>query len=316
MSTDNSPKASLALRRWFVPAVVVGGTAVLLIVAGILFFRSPSVRNEVPAALSDGPSVTPAVSPSDAGALTDAILRGDLQAAQLRVAAGESLSRVDPNGWTYLHLAAVRGHASVVEWLLDQKLSSDAQDNLGQTSLQLAILGGHDRVVTLLNPRTGTMADSQRWALAIRSGSVDGVRALLEAGADPKSVDPSSGMSPVHLAAMHHQASILKLLLDRSTGPMPPTPQKRTPLHIAAICGAAECAALLARAGYDVNAVDGSDYAPLHLAACVGHDQVVKVLLAAGARIDMPSPGGTALQLAAEHGRLNALEVLAGAASR
>ena len=75
-----------------------------------------------------------------------------------------------------------------------------------------------------------------------------------------------------------------------------------TVLHIAARQGHAEFAAMLLKAGADVEARDSEAATPLHPAAHYGHDEVVRVLLAANAAVDARRIYSlTPLHLAAVH---------------
>lgn len=76
--------------------------------------------------------------------------------------------------------------------------------------------------------------------------------------------------------------------------------ERRTLLHLAASCGDAVAVATLARAGVEVDAVDGDGQTALHLAAHVGASRrALRYLIAAGARVDArTTTGANALHLA------------------
>lgn len=104
-----------------------------------------------------------------------------------------------------------------------------------------------------MNPtRPGDGADLVR---AVRAGDVDGVRRLLDGGADPNREDAASGL---------------------------------TPLMFAAGRGDGETAGLLLAAGALVNALDRlAGASALHKACQGGHFEVAKALVKAGALIDL-----------------------------
>ncbi len=54
------------------------------------------------------------------------------------------------DGWTPLHVACEKGHASVVRLLLERGADVNARDGKGRTALVLAGQQGHKDVVRLL----------------------------------------------------------------------------------------------------------------------------------------------------------------------
>lgn len=64
----------------------------------------------------------------------------------------ETLSEKDENGMTLLHWAADRGYVEIARYLLEQKISVNAQDAEGQTALHYAAFCGHlETIQVLLN---------------------------------------------------------------------------------------------------------------------------------------------------------------------
>jgi hypothetical protein len=55
------------------------------------------------------------------------------------------------DGWTPLHIAASKGHAEVVKFLVEQGVEANAQCRMGQTPLHKAICGGRLETVQLLS---------------------------------------------------------------------------------------------------------------------------------------------------------------------
>src|SRR5688572_31872969 len=154
---------------------------------------------------------------------------------------------------------------------------------------------------------------------AIRSGSVDAVTALVEAGADVNAADPQLGHSVLMLAVRSDNAPIVKLLLTRGAkldartrvgakpavrppgagggshgvgivrsgvppqGEQLPTPGGMTPLLFAARDGLLPAARVLAEAGADLNRPDPNGITPLLMAITNGHIAVAQFLLDRGA---------------------------------
>lgn len=66
----------------------------------------------------------------------------------------------------------------------------------------------------------------------------------------------------------------------------------------------------LLKAGADVNSRNGLDLTPFHFAAATGQIDVMDALVKAGAKIDTPTPYGTAFTFAAEFGSVPAMRYL------
>ncbi|KAF7310830.1 Ankyrin [Mycena chlorophos] len=61
------------------------------------------------------------------------------------------LNARDDFGYTPLHLAADRGHAPIVEFLLKKGVDRKIQDEDGLVAVELAEAAGHDEVARLLS---------------------------------------------------------------------------------------------------------------------------------------------------------------------
>eukprot|EP00042_Codosiga_hollandica_P039379 m.329652 g.329652 ORF g.329652 m.329652 type:complete len:157 (+) comp55602_c0_seq61:405-875(+) len=98
---------------------------------------------------------------SNLGRLWDAVEEGDLALIQQLVAKhGQGiLAAQEPDtGYTVIQFAVCRGHANVLEWLLDQGFYIDAPDRLGWTPLMLAAKEGHTELAKMLLERGANMA--------------------------------------------------------------------------------------------------------------------------------------------------------------
>ncbi|XP_067878956.1 ankyrin repeat and death domain-containing protein 1A-like isoform X2 [Heterodontus francisci] len=167
-----------------------------------------------------------------------------------------------------IHLAAVQGHAHVLENLIEV-IYTDTKNQDGQTALHLAAEGGHFNCVKfLLNSQCqiNVLSSQNLNALhyAVRQGHRDVCRLLVEEGIDLNAVGK---YACIHLAVKHDFAQLVRLLID---------------------------------AGCDINIVDHRQQSALHLAVERRQLAIVEMLLKANIDLQLQDKQGkTALDLAA-----------------
>jgi ankyrin repeat protein len=139
-------------------------------------------------------------------------------------------------------------------------------------------------------------------------GSLESMRLLLDAGADPN-VANNFAATPLMWCA--GDAAKVRLLLAKGANVDARSKLGRTPLLIAAAYdGATEAARLLIEKGADVDARDGGGTSVLEQAAGSNHIALVRLLLAKGAAVNTADDGGfTPLMAAAGNGDRNAAMV-------
>ncbi|RTZ70399.1 MAG: hypothetical protein DSZ35_00560, partial [Verrucomicrobia bacterium] len=84
------------------------------------------------------------------GALTQATIDGNIEAAKQAIAAGADVNAKDGGGWTPLHHAVEAGHKEFADLLIASGTDVNAKDKLGWTPLFYAAFSGHKEVVELL----------------------------------------------------------------------------------------------------------------------------------------------------------------------
>jgi ankyrin repeat protein len=157
--------------------------------------------------------------------------------------------------------------------------------------------------------------DPQVFLQSVVNGDLASVRAMIEAGADVNSRDPS-GYSALMYASRHGHLEIVRLLLARSAEVNAADKAGRSALREAAGMGHAQIVALLVAANANVNLADDNRITPLLLSSYHGHTDIVRRLIEAGADCATRDAwGNTAVILAAKNGRTEALDTLLKAGS-
>jgi uncharacterized protein len=127
----------------------------------------------------------------------------------------------DATGLSGLHLSARLGSLKVAELLLSQnKLEIEARTPQDENALMMAAIGGYEGLV----------------------------KTLIDKGADVN----KTGWAPLHYAATKGHISIMKLLLENHAYIDAESPNKSTPLMMAAMYGTFEAVKLLADEGADI----------------------------------------------------------------
>lgn len=167
----------------------------------------------------------------------------------------EYLNYVHENVGTPLCVAARRGHAGLVQFLLDKGADINEPKGYLHTALYVAADEGHMNVVKM----------------------------LLEGGAAPDN-GGEYGVTPVHIAAMSGHVEVVKQLLERGASVNPQiNGTGMTPLHGAAIMGHKDVVKLLLESGAYHGSANIDGHTPLMMAQYygferIGHEEVVDLL--------------------------------------
>jgi cytohesin len=233
-----------------------------------------------------------------------------------------SAARAD--GWPLVMVAASKGHADVVAYLLAQGADPNQALPSGYTSLMQAARYGYlDTVKALVagradvNAGAGTrMGTALHVALADGSHFPDVTAYLVSHGARLDTRD-QRGRPPLLVAADESDVEAVELsrvLLDaRARAPVDLADGRgNTALAWSAMRGNAQLAALLVAAGAQVDARNEDAQTPLFQAAHGGHAAIVDMLLSHGASATPVAlrDGDTALHRAANNGHADVVDLL------
>jgi len=186
----------------------------------------------------------------------------------LLVALGFSLARA--GAYEDFFEATARNDGDTVRQLIHRGIDANSRDPQGQTALYLALRSGAFGVAEALlaeptlDVNAVNAADETPLMIAALKGQGDWARRLLERGAQVN----KPGWSPLHYAATGPEPAVVKLLLERGAAVDAASPNKTTPLMMAARYGNPASVDLLLAAGADPQArndrgLNAADFARL-----------------------------------------------------
>ena len=205
-------------------------------------------------------------------------------------------------------LAAVQGHAEILELLIVSKADINLKGSDGYAPIHLAAQEGHLKILSILlkhsvklNEATfrGTAA-----CIASAQNRIEALRLLIEAGANLTVFPPSGCCSPLHVAAIHGVIGPMQILLEEKDKINLDLRvlDGATPTYLAAQENQLEMLRLLTKAGACVNLARENGLSPLHMVAYKGNLEAVQILLDCKADINHRSrQGETALDIAKQN---------------
>lgn len=245
---------------------------------------------------------------------------GDIRNVVELIWKNENIEQKDPiESATSLHWAAINGHFSVVECLVEKKANIDSchqnAESSGSTPLAWAARMGKKEVVAYLlkhgadpnhedslnqNPlheakessdlETIQLIRNQKLILACENNKLDEVKILLDQGANINSQClklESEGDTPLIRAIVKGYTSIVDELLRRNANVHSRNKHNHTPLTVAATCGNNELLQRLFSHGAVIDLKGAHQRTALGWAAYHGHRHTVKYLLEQGADTSM-----------------------------
>ena len=161
-------------------------------------------------------------SPAAAGSLHDAVGASDIDQVQKLIDHGEDFNEVDRRGNTPLHVAALRGHLEIAEFLISKGAEVNAKTRgLEWTPLHMAALSGHEDVAILLVANQAEIDASSSTGNtplheAAGKGHITIVELLVSNGADVNAKNRLDS-PPMHLAGRADHLDIVDYLIGEGT---------------------------------------------------------------------------------------------------
>ena len=248
-------------------------------------------------------------------ALHAACVQREINTARALLEHGANIHIIDERGRSPLHSASRRGHADVVELLLQYGADVDIEEaETLWTPLHFAAQNGELEICRLLLEYGATIdktTNQQETPLHVtsRSGNLEIARFLIEQGADITSRH-NRGWTPLHMASRHGHLDLVEIFLE---GDVDINSHEGTPLNLASASGNLEVARFLIEHGAEVNCSDKRGWTPIHSAARNGHLENVQLLLNHGTDVQVRNRDQeTPLILASQGGHVDVSRLLIG----
>jgi ankyrin len=221
--------------------------------------------------------------------LDDAVRTGPLDTVALLLAHGARLNEPNPEtGATPINVAASRGNAEVVHFLLEFHPDLGIPDKHGHGPLENAVRFGRKDAALLLLEAKSKEPQTTRFLgkmlePAIRNDEPLVIDALLKHGVSANAAFPS-GVTPLDAAAFAGYTQVVRVLLDNGADPNIAGQSGGTALEDASLKGFDSIVSLLVDHGALIDHLNtDSGATALYAAASFGKADVVKLLLSRGA---------------------------------
>lgn len=176
--------------------------------------------------------------------------------------------------------AVERGDDYAVRGLLERGFDPNSVDAQGHPALYMAMRDESEALARLLlshpsiKPDLANAHNETPLMMAALRGRLDLAEALLQKGAQVK----REGWTPLHYAASGPEPKMLSLLLDRGAPLEAPSPNRTTPLMMAAGYGAQDGAVLLLSRGADPRPRNDAGFSAADFARRAGRDALAQRL--------------------------------------
>lgn len=229
-------------------------------------------------------------------ALHRAALLGHGMLARLLLQAGATVNALDDNRCTPLHLAASLGHGEIISILLRRKASPHVKDMFERTPLHFAACGGHAGIVRAIL-RKGTNAHELDFPGPFPLDQAVGARS------HPSAPIHITKYTALEMAACCGKADVVDTLMDygAETCRSENNTTGHSAMHLAATYDQANVIDVLTKSHEELEAQDSAGWTPLHSACRAGACEATLALLKNGANADAKdNEGNTSMHLASQ----------------
>lgn len=217
-----------------------------------------------------------------------AACNGRLEVADLLVKKGALLKVEDNYIHDVLKEAVNCGQADIVDWLLNGKVYTVADESYLKNMMYLAIANDDVSTFDILLNHTSSMQKVDGYTELLFSTAINNkvrmFERLVSLGADLRAIDDKSGESIIHLAASSFD--ILKILSKKGLDVNALSPHQQTPLHLSQSVDAVQ---FLLSKNAKIDAIDEYGWGAFHYAILDADLDIINLLLSSGADPNQPT---------------------------
>ncbi|XP_069483202.1 ankycorbin isoform X2 [Ambystoma mexicanum] len=216
--------------------------------------------------------------------LLQAVENGDSErVASLLGKKGVGATKLDGEGKTAFHLAAIKGHAEVLQHMLSHGVDITAPDAAGHSALHLAAKNAHPECVKkLLQFKCPAECTDSTGKTALHHAAASGCLPIVQLLCEhkcPLNVKDTDGSTPLHLAVQNGHIEVCRYLMDQSIDIDSTDKKGRTALMLACETGAISIVDLCVRKGADVKLIDALGRDALHYSKLSDNADIHTLLL-------------------------------------
>ena len=203
------------------------------------------------------------------------------------------------HGRSPLMLAATNGRLEIVKLLISYGADIYLRDNERRTALQHAAYNNHSDIMAYLLEHGANIDDEKSTNnpllhVVCRLAYIGPIKVLLKFGFDVNARSTNQGRTPLHVATVHDNVDIVRLLLDAGADIEDQADSERRAIHYAARHGLPDVLELLLRRGAQIEALNIDNETALHEAIFNEHVDAVRLLLEHGANAEALDKDGYA----------------------
>lgn len=154
--------------------------------------------------------------------LNAAVVKYDIDKLKSLMEYGANISQTNVDGRTALHIACCQGNLNIVQELLKMGANVNKKDRYHRTPLIEAIDGDHHEIINILLEHGAKLDENNignKIFDIVGSGNVKRLKSFLIANPNVSQIKDTTGRTLLHLAALHNDVTIIKLLLEYNANP-------------------------------------------------------------------------------------------------